>query len=505
MHKIYLTPDDQLVLDPTGKARDAIRNCKASKPTPVPSIFSSYDYQSYRDEWRALAARSIPTKYSYLHEYDESLWTKYAPQGAKVDFQDLLAILARSYRNATHNVVRKRTVLTGKKYFIRLVKSIIGRVGVPTPLDGYRGTVGTAASLPTMVKKGDFLAETVGISPGLFGHVYPDRPGQRNMRNSVRLVHMDANPNVRLVEELFSRVRKWLVSYLPCFFAAWIRPDKVLDPSIYQQLMRGAFTVEGDFDKCDEHLSYDIAIEILDVYDLLLDPMESVALRSYIEQAFQQPVYCGDYLIVGKHNAFSGLPYVSDFETIYDIFLQIGVLLELGLNVEKFFITALGDDMLIMGRMSTQLQTEIRDAITEEANANGHVMQKAKCRLGQGDVLYLRRMKALGMPLFYGENGPYIKGHYPLSLATLSIVLPEHYEPDIHYQWGALFQRLDNVHGSPYWKLYLEFILSRTKKTLRSCAKEAKARDDWWTRLFGESWNPETSPSFQQAIRSGLV
>lgn len=502
MTKRFLTIEEQDFLDPTGEARRKLAGYKVGPPTPTPGPLAHLSREQWLQHARSIRNSLKGKRWSPYIEWDETFEKKYGGQGDTFPLSELEQSYETSYSRATRSV-RFKLARIGRDFLLSKLRSIVQQYGYPSPIPAYHGTIGTLASLPTMAKKGTFLAETVGMSP--WRHVIPELPGQRSQRLNHRCINMGPNPNVRYIEEPLARVRNYLRDHIP-WFASWLRPDISEQPQIAAALAKSNWSLGSfDYSHCDESFGLEIATEIVaPIYELLLDKMEYVRVFSFVEELFYQPIFMGNYMLEGKHNLLSGEVITNDFETIYDVCVAVGVLLINGVQPESALILANGDDVLISTSQSV-MHNVIHDYISE-ATLNGMEMKTEKCSLTSGYCMYLKRYYIPGYDGYNADGRPYRRGAYPLTLTYNSIVNPERHAHSYSELVAATMQRTDNLYGSPVFSPVVGDIFARWRQQLPSKADiEASAPSDWWSRLYGTSWTVETSPTYHTLKALRLV
>lgn len=505
----YLTPLELEMVDPTGKGRAKLQSYVDSKPTMQPAVTAKMT----RDQWADGLTERLAVWRSQRHErayqWDLQHRAKYGPQGGTFDVSYLKSNLRQFYLLAD-GVKSYNLAIIGRDYLLRHIDQLIRIYGYPQIMD-ERGVDGTLGGLPTMKRKGTFVAETVGAKP--FRHVTHDLAGERYQRLKRRGIHHDSVLNVRYVERELSAVRRWLRTYLP-YFSAWLNPVLELQPAIYRHISGSKpLSIETDFTGCDEHFSLDNALQVVaPVYEVLLKPFGVLSFLTYIEEAFYQPLFWGQEVWTGKHNLFSGQPITNDFETIYDVCVVLGALLVSGVDLssDRVKILALGDDIaVLLNGYSRKIAERVMDHMIDEFHANGMEISLEKSRLGEGDVRFCRRLYYPGVSRErYNLNGqPYLPGAYPCFLALNSIINPEFFNIGIE-QLVANLQRTDNVDGSPFFVPFTQFVYSNLRgEPLASGVdlNEFRPTRDWWDRLYGELWCAADSPSLRVCSDANIM
>lgn len=487
--KVFLTPFDQMVYDPTGRARSTINRFRDTPNTPVPHPYAYRTRDEWLTEYIAYRNKQFNKKHSRIFTYDDQFISKFGGQGGNYSIETLEEQYATFFERA-ETLRQYRIAIIGRDYLIRLFRQQCEMTGKPSPLPDYRGTVGTNGALPTMRKKGSFIAETVGMTR--WRHPIPNLPGQRKQRNKKRPVNQDANPNVRYIEEYVARMKLWLKTYFPRFVPAWIRPDVELQPLIYEFLKRPLSAIETDFDACDSYWGVENATEVvLPLYEVILNSMEYAQFFSFVEELFYQPIYMGNYMLTGKHNLLSGQVITNDFETLYDLCVVIGAMLDIGLVPEEQLILCNGDDVSIGTRQIKKAEC-LKERIIDEFILNGMKMSLEKCGTSEGEITFCKRYYYPGCsPERYNLNGrPYYDGVYPAVLTVNSIINPERYASGLD-ELVAMLQRLDNLYGSSIYEAIAKWLISnRRGNPFNGSYSELDQyrSSDWWDRLYGQLW-----------------
>lgn len=499
---VFLTHDDNELLDPTGAARVFLRSIdRHGTPTPVPRIFR--ETPDIASELSSIYRRN-PTHFRKHQEYvswSEQFLPKIGSQGATFPLEELVSSYRTSYSLARRSIHVTPLFKAARDLLIRMIRACVDRFGYPQP-SARCGTIGTAAALPTMGHKGDFLAETVGFHR--WRHPTPILPGERNMRRKHRCINQAATSDVRYIEGILDSVRRWLAKYLPDWFGAWSNPTEIVNPTLSTGSGR-LFFVETDFHHCDESFSLaEIQELVLPVYEVLVpDHMEFMRFANAVEELFEVPVYFGDFLLTGLHNAFSGQNIVSDFETIYDVELMLLGALACSDMSQCLVHLCLGDD-IIAGFRTERASRIAFDAIVHHAQYAGQMFEMEKCGVGHQHPHFLKRLYYPGLP----SNDSVQAGAYPGVLAWNSIFQPERFQKRTVDQFVAYLMRCDNMYGSPY---FAEETIGTAKFLDKAYCKftqsdlESANVSDWWSRLYGITWSYRNSRSLQLLCQQKLI
>lgn len=493
----YLTPEDLLEIDPTGRGARKIDSYRETAPTPTPSQFrykGSEAVQKYL-EMRTKMSQHLPR---YSIAWDSTGDSKCGSQGGTFSLEKMQEAFARSYDYAERRISLD-LVLTGAQYLRRRIEYYAKRDGLPQ-FEGARIT-GTLGALPSMDVKGTFVCETLGMKQ--YRHVFPDLPGQRRQRLKDRVINMDSVLNVRYFELELNAMRYWLKTHFPEYFSGWINPKQYLRPCITRAVLSPFYSLELDFTHCDECMSLELVQRtFLYVVQPLLPPVVFELFSCFIEELFSQEIFFGKYLWTGKHNLLSGQSITNDVETVYDICLMLGTVLRSGLDPVEQLYFACGDDstLILKGKGLTARQT-VFEMLCQEATANGHIVSADKSRMTDETVRFCRREYQAA---YAKDVDGDIYGVYPAPLAINSIYNPEYRRDDDAEVACATLQILDNLQGHPLWTPVIQMVGSswRSKCVMPEYAPSIR---DWWARVYGSAWSLENSPSYAKMLQFGLM
>lgn len=488
--RIYLTPEDLRRIDPTGRGYEWIETLKRSKE----SFNESRPKYKNLVEYAANVASKLPDAHAPYRDYALHFLPKCGPQGGRYAFNRMVESIKRYYVRVPEKVEPNYAIL-GAQYLVRYVKQLKQKFGTPNQFQ-TSPVVNTLAALPSMRKKGTFEAEAF-IGDLYWRHLLPSLPGQRRLKGKDRNIFMDSNENVRYIEGTLSQCRQWLKSYMPQYFHGWMNPDCGLRENITKRLDQHYLNIELDADSMDTWFSREISERvILPIYEALLDEAEFWHLSAYVHEAFEQPLFLGDSMLVGLHDLFSGQPITNDFETLFDVCVAIGIALAHHVSPDKWYIAANGDDVIFLLHPSYDGHyfNVIKQAFLDEYEACSIKISVEKSRFATEDYqfckkIYYRKGKR-------NEKG-FLYGSYSSLLAANSIENPEKSSKTAGSESVAVLQILDNLYGSPDWnnlvqKVFsLGFDLNFTEVDIRTITEA-----DWWFRCYGERWDPLSSPSF---------
>lgn len=460
-------------------------------------IMAKHPYgNSKRGEWHRKFA-----------DYDRGFISKYGPQGGRFTLSELKASYLPFYENAKKQR-SFRIARRGRDYLIRRIRSRIELVGYPQPKPS--AVCHTNGALPTHCKKGSFRAETTGRTWPR--HVIPDYPGMRRQRNKNRVINQDACINVRYWEEELNGIRDWLKAYFPEYFSSWLNPEHYERPALARVFEhQGLISVELDYNHCDENFSLQLVQEIvLPILEVLFpDSMQFNYFTAYVEEMFHQPVYFGDELWCGLHNLFSGQVFTNDFETYYDVALQLGALLEVCPHLPVVHLARGDDQALVSTDWSMDTARKVMESLMEEADSNGMPVSVEKSELREGCVQFCKNMYYPGCRRYYTDAGDLaIMPAYPTILALNNCVNPERVSRTDAEFVRALLQRLDGCAGTVYYYPLLDFIGTRLQPLSHSvtCEEVELSPDhDWYERVFGAQFQLRKSLTYRYWLERRML
>lgn len=497
MEKLWLTPEDQLRLDPYGENYANVRGkLGVTKWTPAfLSPLMRIPPEEALERYTRAASKIRCARHEPYWSYNLSHLCKWGRQGGTVPISEVMPIITELYERPypTYSHLPS-AVVTGQRYLRRFFEQLVQRYGYPQPTRGK--VYDSAAALPTGKRKGSFDAETMSMDP--FRHVMPARYGTRHMRNGPRLIFEDSVCNVRWIEPLLSSVRFFLREHVPEFFNGWLNPH-TFTAKFATDVVRGmGWSIETDYKKMDRHVSLRHVEDIIyPLYEVLMTPSDFLSFQRYCEEAFNQPLYMGDYLLTGRHMLFSGQPITNDIETLLSVNNGVGVVLEASYPLKRARLLANGDDLaILLFKLSQATATDIMQEFIKTSEDIGLEMSPDKCGVDHGVVHFCRQV-------YYpaGRLDPstgYLYGAYPGILCWNNIFQPEHPHEVVTDNIIPTLQRLDGCFGSPDYFLLAQMtqrfaVCSLLDKTVRSNAHYV----DWWERLYGEEWSPENSPTLR--------
>nr|QXV86696.1 MAG: RNA-dependent RNA-polymerase [Picobirnavirus sp.] len=490
-----LSEHRRLELDPTGKASvfvaNLIRADDITNMTPPSPDLRHVDWVSTYQSFRMA---HYTERHSLYWQFADEFVTKMGPQGGRVPMHLILQSLEESYTRA-HSRRKFDAINYGHKILLASIKEMINRVGVPSPVPVRY--LHTNAALPTMGKKDSFLANTIGMSN--WRHVQTDLVGTRYQFQKPRTIHQDAISNVRYVEEYLARVRQWLVRYFPQWFGGWQNYRVSIAPAITDAIARGDINYEGDYYHMDEGFGRLLAKKfILPIFELLLDPAEFLHFSSYVEEMWEQPIFMGTFCLCGEHNLLSGVGPTQDFETYYSLQLHLGC--EFVSGAKATAVAIIGDDSLALFRKKDRRAAlAYKDAIEREASLNGMRFNLEKCRFDTPDYRFCKRIYYPGAPTHWVAGRAVQLGGYPYTRTMNTMALPERStKPSLLV--AAQLSRMDNALGSPNWAQFVDLMYKHSDWKVNEAAYadlQELADLDWWYRVYGERWDPQSSPSYR--------
>lgn len=496
MKRIYLTPEQRAHLDPTGKGYQHIQVYKA----PVcferlPRYMKQFDIGDWFNSTVVPhLSMNGSTRHSLYLKYCTEMLSKCGRQGGHFEFSKLESIVEEYYTHAEQPVYIDDFLRQGRDCLLRIISDRLQKAGLPSYVQPKYYM--TNSGLYTMTKKGSWRAETHASHYWI--HPFPNLPGQRYMRGKPRVIYMDDVANVRAIEETLSAVREWLRTNIPEYFGAWLNPQIGVNPDITRFVDRQAYFVESDYEGMDIHFTIKVVVElILPIYELL-SPDTYLSFASFVEELFRQDLFMGDYIITGLHSMFSGQAFTNDFETIYTVILYLGKCLYYGI-LDNVIIKAIGDDAT-MGiiRCSERFPNYFLDSLIDSSNQAGmviHSFESGKSAIRKGETIFCRKVY---YPAGKRSDG-ILMGAYPSPLVLNNILQPERLSPTLGRAAIATLQRLDNAVGSPDYPQLVQRVISATELNLLHFSDsdlEIEREKDWWFRVYGEKWDPESSPTF---------
>jgi hypothetical protein len=304
------------------------------------------------------------------------------------------------------------------------------------------------------------------------------------------------------IEPIMSAVRNWFKQYYPELFAALHRPQRYLWRKITRSVNRKYVNLETDFKSMDQSMTLTIAKKVLlPILKELLTPSDYLSASVIIEQYFTQKVLLGDQLWEGEHALFSGQVITQDLENLYDMALYLGIYQALGYSFDEFMelFTMVGDDVLAFFKTLADA-TLAYELVKSETTLNGVPLSVEKTRLNTPEIRFCRNVYSVHTARIIDDNGELvIPPVYPLSLATNSIVQPERLNPNFGIEIAAIIARSDNARFHPQWKSWATWMYSKLQIPFLPTEQQFQEYQvgEWWTRVYGETYNLNESPTYQ--------
>lgn len=435
-----------------------------------------------------------------LLEYEDSMLKKCGPQGGCIPGTSIIRCYEEQYKLASLNPTCVG-LEDGLDYLLSSIIDLINRVGYPQEI--HNASPGKQFSgFPCVTSKNSIWAQ--GESDWMrytrpYFQPYPNAFGTRYQRLKDRTINMDSNLNVDYIQPLLSKIRYWLRAYLPHWFGSWCNPSLYDAPAISAAMRKRYKWFEGDYTKIDEHFSRNCYDKwVAPIYKLLLSAEEFSAFDTFVRQLFEQPLFMGDYMWTGLHNLFSGQAITNDFETIFTVVLLLQMALMNGSDPSLCVIKALGDDSLLGVKRWTIDPIEVAIQL---ATSNGHEFTKEKQRLSD-NPRYLRRTYDLSFPKYPGSD--VIIGAYPAVLTVNSLLNPEFPLESIEENFVASIQICDNLYGHPQYANIVSKLWTHWRGNVSQTVRDVEVTD-WWSKLYGTTWAPQSSPTVRLLQRNNQV
>lgn len=488
----YLTPNEISLLDPTGNIRNKLRM--------IPNEDYFAELPPFIIEGEALlekvkhALDTLGPKHEPYVAYCKEMFSKLGRQGGAFNRALLEQKVAAYYADPTFEGAIPDTLIRGRDMLIRLFKEKMAVVGGPQLTSPKK--VPTFSGVPAAIHKGQFHSETLGMNRISIQSFYPTVPGQRRMRGKDRPIFMDANPNVRAMESYLTGARNWMKGHFPEFFGSWLASSQFVDPGITKAIDRKSWFCFWDYKEMDVNFRKRLAIELIyPVYETLFPDM-SLTIGAHIEQCFSEPIFWGEHLWTGLHSLLSGVAITNDFETLYTVMLVLGTAIELyGSATVLRLLVALGDDMALATHKESVARAFLEHAMETSDQVKMYI-HPDKSGVSNSEVTYCRKVyypgaKRDALGVMYGA--------YPSVLAVNNIVQPENPIFKESVALVADLQRLDGLIGSPDAAFVYQQYAKHAKYDFTDLgALEAVEMHDWWERLYGEKWKPESSYSLSR-------
>lgn len=496
--KRYLTPDEQAKLDPSLTCRNLIARVPSTDNfAPLPKHISGGE--DFLERTKAAVSVQSAAHLPYVR-YCQEMFSKLGRQGGMFNRQKWEDSICSYFTGDVTGEI-PQVLLNGRDLLIRMCIEIADKYGYPSCQSSK--IIPTFGGLPSGLAKGTFAAETLERNVVSIQRFLPTIPGQRRMRSKDRVIFMDATVNVRAQEPYLNGLRYWLRKYLPNLFGAWLDPTIFTAPELTKAVDSHRTFVSWDYNSMDKNFRKRIAMELVyPVYEVLF-PDIALSIGAHLEQNFEQPVYMGTYLLEGLHSLLSGANITNDFETIYTIELALGCMAELGLiSSTAPVVHALGDDMTV-AVSTVQIGKRLLDLAINTSNAVGMEISHEKSSVTKSEVTFCRKVY---YPAAKRSPAGVMYGAYPSVLTVNNIVQPENPSESDADALMADLQRMDGCIGSPDFPTLCQAYPKYANLQLINMIPElfkltdTESWSDWWYRLYGQRWNPATSPALQRII-----
>lgn len=448
-------------------------------PNPTPR------WVSHRAEFLSWYAKQPkPEYYHDLWEYEEEMYAKMGFQGGPVPDSVLRPLFERYYTHVNFHVPWE--MVWARKVLCDMVERKVKQVG--KAVNGYVSLPNTKAKFPFGGVKNDAIN---GSQPewaeGCYGPLYPAQGGHRYQRQKPRTIFMDSSVNVARVQRILNAARIWFRDNFPDLYSTWRRDQENTIPWIRKMIGKRRWFMEGDYEAMDTHMCLDAARFILPYYKAVLPEDDYVILADYVEYAFTQPLVWANEIWTGLHNLFSGEPITNDFETHFSITLQTAIILALRLRWGE--LRALGDDTILATSSyeSAAIAAKWFKALAEQC---GQKVNTQKLRISR--VPRFLRRTHFERHTTSEEVQP---GAYPAPLFFNSVFFPEYPQKNKADGIVAILQACDNFYGHPSWGIVIPKIFSLCVDRTGIDNPADTTPKDWWYKLYGEKWNPESSVS----------
>lgn len=482
----YLNPIELAEYDYTGEIRRKVENWpKVASFAPV-SQFYNCSPEDGLNFIREHDDRLSNTRHAPYVAYDRETYSKYGRQGGSIPLCQYKQMLLPYYERADFHPTMHPALLAGRDFIISYLRDLIAQYGYPQERPSC--IRGTYSGCPLGGVKGTFDAESL---LGNTAHALPAVPGVRIMRNSPRAIFMIPNQAIHQMGGVLNGMKDFLVTHLPMLFDGWRNPALTMHVRLQNAVDRGWASLELDYIKMDQgFILWVFHNVILPIYEVAF-PQSYIMFATAVEEAFSRPLFFGDCLWEGTHALFSGEPFTNDFETIYTIIKVIGALLISHKFYSPFLLVANGDDMTLLTKhmRTAERVYHICAEIAESTGMRIHALGD-KTRLVEHETRFCRHTYYPG-----GMRNPN-PGAYPAVLAMNNILQPERPQKDPGIAAVADLARLDGCANVPYFTEMLQFLRSRsTHKFVLSEEDVVKYNSvsDWWVRLYGTKWSPESS------------
>lgn len=494
---LYLSPEEVRAIDWTGAGFNWINAFPKEKSWPgKPSPYYNKDAAWFFDRYYA-NLRNLGLKHKPYVTYVNEMIDKVVQQGGQYSLKLMKEMCREYYINVPNSINPDKILFKAMDKLRRRIRFYIRRDGYPQDVPIKFGN--TQGALPTFMLKSTYQAQAA-YEKHQFHHIEPNIPGQR-VQHKPRVIFMDSCGNYAHFQPLLAKCREWLKAHFPEDLDAWRNPNLSMKKRITKLLDRGFTSIELDYKRMDQWFCWELVRTfILPLYEELLTPGEYLIFASMAEEYFKQELFFGTELWCGEHTLFSGIPPTNDFETLWDWILSEALAI---LHPDyKLVSFKLGDDLSLLGKCTlTQASDLVKEAITLTCGVNLRLHEDEKNRIAQGDFRFLKQLYYLGGKRDW--EGTLI-GAYPGNILLRNVLLPEYSNNQTGIAAIADLQRCDGLVGSPDYAQTVDLLLSNTKHQFALITPEdveAASEKDWWSKLYGESWDPRCSATYQHYFK----
>lgn len=443
---------------------------------------------------RFLSDKELNSKHRPIVEYERELLSKFGRQGGKIPWS-LAAPVFKPYYLLPKKVRFGKVAKVGLRTLLRLLRARLRKFAPPALIRDFF-LKDTAFGCPYGGSKKDEYKHKQAPFGG-WQHPYPCLPNIRYMRNSYRGIFCSSGFDCDYIEPELSAVRNWLKEQFPHIFGAWRDPREYVHRDLGEAVWRNKFFLETDFKKMDQHFTLSVVKElILPIYQLLLAPADYLHFAAFVEEAFEQPLLCGNELWTGEHTLFSGLPFTNDFETLYDVVIYLGahVLSDQQVDTFGFVFKAIGDDVVYCG--SEDVVRNVYELVKGEFTLNGVILSEEKTRMQRGSCRFCRNVYYPACRRSVNKMGySIIVPAYPLILAVNNCLQPESTAPSWRLELLSMFTRLDNGSGNYQFDNVVNWLYSHILPAVMHPIPIDAEREfellqhkDWWFKVYGTTY-----------------
>lgn len=447
------------------------------------------------------------TRHNYAIDFNLDQLKHFGRQGGKPALKDLKAVLRKYYEFADYDVQDSETLTIGLCAFRQLVRFLLRTEGVPVIYPEKMILTPKSSGLPMMRKK-ELLSVHLLRRANTWTHPQRIVAGNRRMRNRLRAVFNASAEDIDFLTSILTPVRNWFKKVLPRLFSSYRNPVEHLYPMISDDIRHRRWILTTDYDSCDMHLIWEVVRRyVLPIYEDILPPAVYLQFHAFVEESYRSELVFPDEVWSGLHATFSGLEYVTDFETLYDIVLNLGACLVNGMSVEEFInhFTALGDDTYLSFKTKEQAEAVYSTLLTVTKQV-GTVYSEAKTRLERGRCEYLRCAHYESAPkggFSADEEMEFKYPYYPSVLALNNSLQPERLHSNPKLELLAVLARNDNLQHNFDYVNYSQWLFSHLKPMDLAFGKSDEElflqiqQEDWWYRNGNPISTLKQSPTFR--------